>query len=108
MRVVNVCFHGIGAPQRRREPGEDSYWISRDVFLGVLDTVVGRSDVRLSFDEYEAVRQYPCRFFNVSGHETTSVEAGAERIIAVAGELTVVEKVGVAGDIATEAHERPA
>ena len=64
--------------------------------------------VRLSFDEYEAVRQYPCRFFNVSGHETTSVEAGAERIIAVAGELTVVEKVGVAGDIATEAHERPA
>lgn len=63
--------------------------------------------VRLSFDEYEAIRQYPCRFFNVSGHETTSVDAGAERIIAVVGELTVVEKIGVAGDLAAAAHERP-
>lgn len=51
MRVVNVCFHGIGAPQRRLEPGEDAYWIGRDVFLGVLDRVVGRDDVRLSFDD---------------------------------------------------------
>ena len=51
MRVVNVCFHGIGAPQRRLEPGEDAYWISRDVFLGVLDRVAGRGDVRLSFDD---------------------------------------------------------
>ena len=51
MRVVNVCFHGIGAPQRRLEPGEEAYWISEDVFLGVLDRVVGRPDVRLSFDD---------------------------------------------------------
>lgn len=64
--------------------------------------------VRLSFDEYEAIRQFPRRFFNVSGHETASVDAGAERIIAVAGDLTVVEKIGIAGDVATEAHERPA
>jgi hypothetical protein len=63
--------------------------------------------VRLSFDEYEAIRQYPCRFFNISGHETTSVAAAAERIIAVAGELTVVEKIGVAGELAAAAHERP-
>jgi peptidoglycan/xylan/chitin deacetylase (PgdA/CDA1 family) len=51
MRVVNVCFHGIGAPQRRQEPGEDDYWISRTLFLHVLDRVVGRTDVRLSFDD---------------------------------------------------------
>lgn len=51
MRVVNVCFHGIGAPQRRLEPGEEAYWISEDVFLGVLDRVVSRPDVRLSFDD---------------------------------------------------------
>lgn len=51
MRVVNVCFHGIGTPRRVLEPGEDSYWISRDTFLGVLDQVVGRDDVRLSFDD---------------------------------------------------------
>ncbi len=64
--------------------------------------------VRLSFDEYEAIRRYPRRFFNVSGHEAASVEAGAERIIAVVDDLTVVEKVGVAGDIASAAHERSA
>ena len=63
--------------------------------------------VRLSFDEYEAIRQYPRRFFNVSGHETASVEAGAERIVAVAGALTVVEMVGVSGDVADDAHDRP-
>ena len=64
--------------------------------------------VRLSFDEYEAIRQDPRRFFNISGHETASVEAGAERILAVAGNLTVVEKIGAAGDVAADAHARPA
>jgi hypothetical protein len=62
--------------------------------------------VRLTFDEYDAIRQSPRRFFNVSGHETVSVAAGAERVIAVAGELTVVEKIGIAGDVA-DAHPRP-
>jgi hypothetical protein len=64
--------------------------------------------VRLSYDEYEAIRQSPRRFFNVSGHETGSVAAGAERVILVAGDLTVVEKVGVAGDIAADSHGRTA
>lgn len=64
--------------------------------------------VRLTFDEYEAIRQDPRRFFNISGHEAASVEVGAERILAVAGDLTVVEKIGVAGDVAADAHERPA
>lgn len=54
MRVVNVCFHGIGRPQRRYEPGEDAYWVDEDVFLGILDKVVGRPDVRLSFDDGNA------------------------------------------------------
>lgn len=64
--------------------------------------------VRLTFDEYEAIRQDSRRFFNISGHEAASIEAGAERILAVAGDLTVVEKIGVAGDVAADAHERPA
>ena len=64
--------------------------------------------VRLTFDEYEAIRQDPRRFFNVSGHETESVDAGAERIVAVAGDLTVVEKIGIAGEVAADAHERTA
>jgi hypothetical protein len=64
--------------------------------------------VRLSFDEYETIRQFPRRFFNLSGHEQASVEAGAERILAVVGDLTVVEKIGLAGDLASDAHDRPA
>ena len=62
--------------------------------------------VRLTFDQYDAIRQYPTRFFNVTGHEHSSVDAGAERIVAVAGELTVVEKVGVAGEVAAETYPR--
>lgn len=51
MRVVNVCFHGVGTPRRELEPGEDVYWTRRDAFLEVLDAMVGREDVRLSFDD---------------------------------------------------------
>ena len=62
--------------------------------------------VQLSFDQYEAIRQHPTRFFNISGHERSSVEEGAERIVAVADELTVVEKIGVAGEVAAETYPR--
>ena len=64
--------------------------------------------VRLTFDEYEAIRQYTRRFFNVSAHERRSVDAGAERVVAAVGELTVVEKVGIAGEVASHAYDRPA
>lgn len=62
--------------------------------------------VQLTFDEYDAIRQHPTRFFNITGHERSSVERGAERIVVVAGELTIVEKVGVAGKVAAEAYPR--
>jgi peptidoglycan/xylan/chitin deacetylase (PgdA/CDA1 family) len=50
-RIANVCFHGIGRPQRELEPGEESYWISVEVFHDILDALGGRSDVALSFDD---------------------------------------------------------
>jgi hypothetical protein len=62
--------------------------------------------VQLTFDEYDAIRQHPTRFFNITGHESSSVETGAERIVAVVEELTIVEKVGVAGEVAGEAYPR--
>ena len=62
--------------------------------------------VRMSDDEYDTISQHPRRFFNISGHETSSVAAGAEQVVAVVGELTLVDKVGVAGDVATQARER--
>lgn len=62
--------------------------------------------VRLSFDEYEAIRQLPRLFFNVSGHEQASVAAGAEKVVSVVGDLTIVEKIGIAGALASDAHDR--
>jgi peptidoglycan/xylan/chitin deacetylase (PgdA/CDA1 family) len=49
--VHNICFHGIGAPGRELEPGEDVYWISVDAFVGMLDVLAGRTGVRISFDD---------------------------------------------------------
>lgn len=60
--------------------------------------------VRMRDDEYDTITQHPRRFFNVSGHEAPAVDAGAEEIVTVVGDLTVVVKVGVAGDIAARAR----
>lgn len=49
--VTNVCFHGVGRPERRLEPGEDRYWIGVDLYRRVLDEVADRPDVVLSFDD---------------------------------------------------------
>ena len=59
----------------------------------------------LTFDEYEAIRQHPRRFFNASGHEVSSVEAGAEVVLQIRDDLTIVEKVGIAGELADLARE---
>lgn len=52
--VTNICFHGIGEPRREMEPGEASYWVTRDSFLRVLDALVDRPGVRISFDDGNA------------------------------------------------------
>lgn len=52
--VLNLCFHGIGRPGRALEPGEDRYWIDSEDFLGILDLVSQRPQVRLSFDDGNA------------------------------------------------------
>lgn len=52
--VRGVCFHGIGPTPRTLDPGEERYWITVDVFHHVLDAIVGRPDVRISFDDGNA------------------------------------------------------
>lgn len=52
--VINICFHGVGTPQRELEPGEDRYWVGEDLFLAVLDEVRTWPAVRLSFDDGNA------------------------------------------------------
>ena len=49
--VINICFHGIGTPQRLLESDEDLYWISKDLYLQVLEEVAGRDDIAISFDD---------------------------------------------------------
>ena len=52
--VHGICFHGIGAPRRALEPGEQRYWITVDAFHEVLDAIAERPDVRISFDDGNA------------------------------------------------------
>ncbi len=53
-RIVNLCFHGIGAPARDLETGEAPYWIGSETYDAVLDLVADRDDVCLSFDDGNA------------------------------------------------------
>ena len=49
--MINICFHGIGSPQRSLERDEDRYWISKDLYLRVLTEVAERPEVAISFDD---------------------------------------------------------
>lgn len=52
---VNVCFHGVGVPQRELEPGEDAYWVGTGTFLRILDDVMQWPvATQLSFDDGNA------------------------------------------------------
>jgi peptidoglycan/xylan/chitin deacetylase (PgdA/CDA1 family) len=50
-RIINLTVHGIGVPDRDLEPGEDRTWVSQEQFELVLESVAGRSDVRIKFDD---------------------------------------------------------
>ena len=52
--VVNLTVHGIGPTPRTLDPGEDLTWVTVEQFEQVLDAVVGRPDVRLTFDDGNA------------------------------------------------------
>jgi peptidoglycan/xylan/chitin deacetylase (PgdA/CDA1 family) len=51
LRVVNLTVHGIGPAPRELDPDEDGTWVSTGQFEQVLDAVVGRPDVRITFDD---------------------------------------------------------
>lgn len=50
-RVINITVHGIGDPPRELDPGEDKTWVTVPQFEQVMDAVVGRPDVRITFDD---------------------------------------------------------
>lgn len=95
-RLINLTFHGIGEPKRPLEPGEDAVWVSRDAFLSVLDSVAGRGDVRVTFDDGNAsdvVHALPAlcdrglraTFFVVAGRLGTPGFLDAAGVAALAG-----------------------
>lgn len=49
--VANFTVHGVGAVDRELAPGEDVTWVSVAQFEQLLDAVVGRPDVRITFDD---------------------------------------------------------
>lgn len=53
-KVINICFHGIGSPQRELEPGEQTYWIEVDQYLRILDELTTWPSVGISFDDGNA------------------------------------------------------
>ena len=61
--------------------------------------------VRLELDEYENVRVNPRRFFVEPGHAGLAVAAGAAVIVDEAPGYTVVDKIGVAGEIAEARYD---
>ncbi len=52
--MLNICFHGVGTPQRELEPGEDAYWLDADRCLRILDEISTWPTVRISFDDGNA------------------------------------------------------
>ncbi|MBX6722902.1 MAG: polysaccharide deacetylase family protein, partial [Dactylosporangium sp.] len=54
MPIVNLTVHGIGPPGHELAPGEERTWVDIGQFEQVLDAVVGRPDVRLTFDDGNA------------------------------------------------------
>jgi peptidoglycan/xylan/chitin deacetylase (PgdA/CDA1 family) len=97
-RLVNLTFHGVGPRPRPLEPGEDRVWVSLDGFRAILDSVVGRPDVRITFDDGNAsdlehalpelrLRGLTATFFVVAGRLRTPgfLDEPGVRALAAAG-----------------------
>jgi hypothetical protein len=58
--------------------------------------------VRLSMESYEEVRHDPRLFFTAPGHEQIAVDAGAGVVVGNGDGYVLVEKIGVAGQVAED------
>jgi len=96
--VANLTVHGVGKAGRALEPGEDRTWVTITQFEQVLDTMVGRTDVQLTFDDGNASdleialprlleRGLTAEFFVLAGclGEPGRLDAAGVRELAAAG-----------------------
>lgn len=49
--IINLTFHGIGNRTRLVENGEGNYWINKDLFVNILNSVQCLSNVCITFDD---------------------------------------------------------
>ena len=95
---IYLTFHGIGEPERLLEPGEDEVWLDSQAFHSVLDSVAGRRDVRVTFDDGNAsdlehalpallARDLVATFFVIAGRlgEPGRLDTRGVRALAAAG-----------------------
>jgi hypothetical protein len=61
--------------------------------------------VRLTLDEYEDARANPVRFITLPGHQDIAEAAGAGHVVERRAGYVLVDKVGVAGDVARERYD---
>ena len=52
--VLNLCFHGIGLPDRELEPDEELYWLEPAQFEDILDVTTRYPWTRITFDDGNA------------------------------------------------------
>jgi peptidoglycan/xylan/chitin deacetylase (PgdA/CDA1 family) len=50
----NLCFHGIGTPQRELEPGEDEFWLGVDQFEEMLAMIRHHPFINITIDDGNA------------------------------------------------------
>ena len=49
--MINLCFHGIGAPERELEADEAQFWVEQEQFEALVDAAGDLEEVRLTFDD---------------------------------------------------------
>jgi peptidoglycan/xylan/chitin deacetylase (PgdA/CDA1 family) len=52
--VFNLCFHGIGMPERPLEKDEANYWVEPDQFAHLLDAIRLYPSIHITFDDGNA------------------------------------------------------
>jgi peptidoglycan/xylan/chitin deacetylase (PgdA/CDA1 family) len=94
--VIGIGFHGVGTPARGLEAGAAEYFVSRDLFLAVLDIVLDHPEVDLTFDDGYASdveialpalleRGLSARYFPLAGRLDTSGHVTRTDLRALAG-----------------------
>jgi peptidoglycan/xylan/chitin deacetylase (PgdA/CDA1 family) len=95
-RVITLNFHGIGAPERDLEPGEERFWITPDDFHAILDVALAhRRYVEFTFDDANASdyrigmpalldRRAHARFFVITDRIDAPGSLSSEQIVELA------------------------